>query len=250
MLHSGLVSVSFRQHTVESIIHLTKEARLDAIEWGGDVHVPHGDLPCARRVRRLTLDAGLKVSSYGSYYWAGQQAEFAPVLDTAIELGAPVVRIWAGNKSSAESEIDWFGTVAEDINRVCQLASQADVSIALEYHPGTLTDTISSAAKLLCACPAAYSYWQQPIEDDIDKKLCSLQAVLPRLSNVHVYHKQGERRLPLACGVLDWAKYLPLIAQAPGSRYCLLEFFKADSTSQFKEDAKVLRMLLKQKESN
>ena len=41
MIESGLVSITFRKLTVEKIIELVKEAGLQGIEWGGDVHVPH-----------------------------------------------------------------------------------------------------------------------------------------------------------------------------------------------------------------
>ena len=44
----GLVSVSFRPHTPEDILKAMQCAGLNYIEWGGDVHVPHGDEKTAR----------------------------------------------------------------------------------------------------------------------------------------------------------------------------------------------------------
>ena len=41
---TGLVSVTFRDKTPAEIVSEVKKAGLDAIEWGGDVHVPHGDV--------------------------------------------------------------------------------------------------------------------------------------------------------------------------------------------------------------
>ena len=46
---TGLVSVTFRQKSVEEIAALTAEAGLSGVEWGGDVHVPPGDREAARR---------------------------------------------------------------------------------------------------------------------------------------------------------------------------------------------------------
>ena len=43
-MKTGLCSVSFRKLTVEEIIAAVKDAGLDGIECGGDVHVPHGDV--------------------------------------------------------------------------------------------------------------------------------------------------------------------------------------------------------------
>ena len=71
VLTSGLVSITFRQLTPEQIVDLVAETGLAAIEWGGDVHVPHGEVAPARDVRRRTEEAGLIVASYGSYLRVG-----------------------------------------------------------------------------------------------------------------------------------------------------------------------------------
>jgi 3-dehydroshikimate dehydratase len=49
MIHPGLVSVTFRKLTPVEVAGLVKKGGLKSIEWGGDIHVPHGDL--ARRAR-------------------------------------------------------------------------------------------------------------------------------------------------------------------------------------------------------
>jgi 3-dehydroshikimate dehydratase len=53
----GLVSISFRPLSVEELIRLVTDVGLEGIEWGGDKHVPHGDLDTARRVRGQNEDA-------------------------------------------------------------------------------------------------------------------------------------------------------------------------------------------------
>lgn len=64
----ALTSVTFRSLGVDQVIALAKEAGLDGIEWGGDIHVPMGDLSAARIAGEKTSAAGLSVLSYGSYY--------------------------------------------------------------------------------------------------------------------------------------------------------------------------------------
>ncbi len=71
MICPGLVSVSFRSLNCKEITELVKNAGLSSIEWGGDIHVPQGDLKKAREVRKMTQDAGLMTAAYGSYYRAG-----------------------------------------------------------------------------------------------------------------------------------------------------------------------------------
>src|SRR3954469_7051647 len=106
-LRTGLVSVTFRPLSPQHVVELVRQAKLDAIEWGGDIHVPHGDVAAAREVWTMTLDAGLAVAAYGSYYRAGVSETdglpFARVLETAVQLAAPTIRVWAGSKASGES---------------------------------------------------------------------------------------------------------------------------------------------------
>ena len=104
MLTPGLVSVTFRKLTPEEIIALSAKAGVQSIEWGGDIHVPAGDVARAKEVGQQTRDAGLMVAAYGSYYrLAGGgrfPAPFEQVLATAAALGAPTIRIWAGVKGA------------------------------------------------------------------------------------------------------------------------------------------------------
>ena len=67
----GLVSISFRSNSVEEIAKAAQSAGLEAIEWGGDVHVPHGDIAAARRAAEISAKYGLKTVHYGSYYKIG-----------------------------------------------------------------------------------------------------------------------------------------------------------------------------------
>ena len=70
MRPTGLLSVTFRSLPFERIIDLTVQAGLDGIEWGGDVHVPPGELKLAERIGQAARGAGLVNFSYGSYWRA------------------------------------------------------------------------------------------------------------------------------------------------------------------------------------
>jgi len=71
MIHPGLVSVTFRHLSAKNVVDLAVQAGLTGIEWGGDKHVPHGDLKIAKQVREYSIKAGLEVTAYGSYYRVG-----------------------------------------------------------------------------------------------------------------------------------------------------------------------------------
>ena len=79
MVIPGLVSVSFRRLSAGQVVKLCENAGLQAIEWGGDIHVPAGDLKCAREVSRMSCDAGMEITAYGSYFRLGQEEQPAPV---------------------------------------------------------------------------------------------------------------------------------------------------------------------------
>ena len=230
---AGLVSVTFRQLTPAEIVALVAEAGLEAIEWGGDVHVPVGDLRTAREVAARCAGNGLAVEAYGSYYKA--RGDFGPVLATALALGAPRIRVWAGKHGSAE-EPD-RAAVVEDLRKVAALAAGEGVEIAVEYHANTLTDTLDSALELFAAVPALKPYWQPPIGSTVEDALAAVPALDPVAVHVFSWAEDGTR-LPLAARESLWR---PVLATLPADRHALLEFVRDDSPQAFQEDAATLR---------
>jgi len=232
-----------------------EQAGLEAIEWGGDVHVPHGQVDVAREVRRLTLDQGLAISSYGSYYRAAEsEAEglsFERVLASACELEAPIIRVWAGKKGSAEADAEYWKAVIADSRRIADMAIHAGIKIAYEFHGGTLTDTHESAVKLLNIVnhPNAGTYWQPTVGMDREDCAKGLEAILDRLVLLHVFHWQvvgGRReRLALADGEDAWASYLKIAQSTGRDMDALIEFVRDDTPEQFLADARALKSWLK-----
>jgi sugar phosphate isomerase/epimerase len=247
----GLASVTFRQLPALEIIRLGSRAGIEGIEWGGDVHVPPGRLDLAREVRMATEQAGLEVAAYGSYYRAGSGEEaFGPVLETAVELGAPMIRIWAGAKGSAETSAEGRREVAGDLRRICDLAAKANRLVTCEWHGGTLTDTAASANDLLeaAAHPALRTYWQPRTRGERAAGLREMDVALPLLGGLHVFHwhLQTAERLPLAEGEGGWLAYLNKAANAPGSGplFASIEFVRGGNPAQFLDDAETLRSWL------
>ncbi len=250
MFKTGLVSVTFRQLEPAAIIDLCRQAVLDGIEWGGDIHVPHGDLDRARAVGRLTRAAGLAIPSYGSYYRAGvsepEGLAFPPVLATAVALQAANIRIWAGKLGSGQADENLWQQVIEDTKRVCGLAGRAGLTVSFEYHDGTLTDTPETALRLAKAvdCANLRLYWQPAVGLTAAARLAGLQLVQPWLSHCHVFHWSGQDRLPLADGRAEWRQYLDQMRTDQNLHYCLLEFVRNSDPDQFLADGAILRELL------
>jgi len=230
---------------------LAAKAGIDGIEWGGDVHVPHGNVAVARAVRTLTVDAGLRISSYGSYYRAGESEKeglsFADVLKTAKTLEAPCIRVWCGNKGSADADAEYRDAVCRDLDRIGELAGTEGVTVACEYHGHTLTDTLESAQTMFGALnnPNVFPYWQPPGGKTIEACIGELRTWLPTLANLHVFFWRdigGKReRCPLIQGAELWQPTIQLAATTGRTHWALLEFFLNDSPDQFLQDAAVLR---------
>ncbi len=246
------MSVTFRKLSPVEIVALAKRTGLVGIEWGGDIHAPHGDLARAREARRLTLEAGLRVAAYGSYYRAGGEnadnPDFARVLDSAVALGAPTIRVWPGGAGSARLDADGRKRVVDDLLRVADLASRAGVSVSTEFHDGTLTDTNDSARRLLAEAPHPnlFTYWQPHNGEPTLECVEGMRAVLPRVSNVHVFHwwPTSAQRHPLADGAARWAEFWRELAPAKGERFALLEFVRDDAEAALLEDAATLHAWL------
>lgn len=126
---------------VHEVIAIVKEAGLEGIEWWGKDHVPHGDTAIAAKVKALTEEAGLKVSSYGSYYRTGVSEaaglSFSSVLDTAAALGAPTIRVWAGNCDYGQTNEAQIGKIVADTIRIADMAAEAGLTVTFEFHGGT-----------------------------------------------------------------------------------------------------------------
>ncbi|MCH8540339.1 MAG: sugar phosphate isomerase/epimerase [Opitutales bacterium] len=251
----GLVSITFRDKTPTELIALAKENHLAAIEWGGDQHVPHGDIAKAREIGEATRAAGLAVSSYGSYYRAGEQNDdpnVTPekVVETAVALGAPAIRIWAGKQRHNTATPEYRQKVTKECRQIADLAARSNLEIHLEYHDWTLTNDPASAQQLLQDVdrPNFFSLWQPPNGASLDECRKSLATILPFLAHVHVFHwgKGWKDRFPLAEGKERWRQYFALIDGVPPRepRYALLEFVRNDDPDQFRTDAQTLQQWL------
>lgn len=248
----GLVSITFRKLSTQEVVDLVAKAGLKALEWGGDVHVPHGDVARAKEVRRQTLDAGLFTAAYGSYYRVGvseaKGLSFQSVLDSAEALGAPTIRVWAGDKGSADTDEAARSIIIEDALRIGEMARVRGLTVSFEYHANTLTDTRESVQALLkeITHPSVEFLWQPAYEGkEVEQSLVRLKEVLPRVRHIHVFYWSAVNDWrPLAEGEAAWPRYFDAIRSAGRSMPCLLEFVRDHSPEQFLQDAVTLRRWL------
>lgn len=253
MIQAGLASVTFRRFSPAEVVKVAERAGLRGVEWAGDTHVLPGAIREAIRVREMTMNAGLQVVSYGSYYVAGDDratpTTFERVLDTAVALGAPNIRVWAGRVDGSCATDLQKRAVVDDLRRICDLAGKCEVRISTEFHSETLSSTAEQTCWLLeqVARPNFRTYWQPATTKSFSECLDELEKLSPRLENLHVFHwlgaKQERRLLSEAASV--WKRYLALAtARASDCRFALLEFVEGDSLDALWSDARTLRSCL------
>jgi sugar phosphate isomerase/epimerase len=251
-LRSGLCSIAFRALESDEVIALAGRAGLEGIEWGADVHVPPGDERRAADVGRRSTESGLATPSYGSYLGLhGQTSDEAGcVMASAAALGARNVRVWAGRTASANVAPGERAAVVDAIASWCHVAAAHDLTISLEHHAGTLTDTLPSTLAVLAevGAPNLRAGWQ-PRDPAAPADLDELYALTDRLAHVHVFWWNDYlTRFPLADGAAFWADALRRARHAPplpaGDRFALIEFVRGDDPEQLIADASTLHSLL------
>ena len=254
---SGLLSVTFREKTPEAILSLVAASGLQSIEWGGDKHLPAGDIATAERLGRQTREAGLEVSAYGSYYKfedidaSCETSGPSPlaVLETAQALGTGMVRIWPGSVGSEEAPEGWRNRLVERTRELAALAVERSLSLGFEFHNNSLTDTAASTARLLdeVDCPNVSTFWQTNRGVSRETHLEGLRLLRERVSHIHCHHLVDDRQPPfelLAKGEADWLPFLRLLRPEDEPRFVSIEFVRDGSEESFRHDAATLRRWL------
>jgi sugar phosphate isomerase/epimerase len=197
----------------------------------------------------MTTDTGLTVSSYGSYYvvCGKSSPSFESVVDTAAELGAPGIRVWAGDKGSEDADESYWETFVFESRKLGEAAAKCGLTVSFEFHRNSLTDTNESAIRLLKAIdhPSIKTYWQPPVGRDSEYSLDGLNALLPWLVNAHVYKLRPDcASLPLEAGAEEWKIYFKAMKASGRDHFAHLEFVRDDDPKSFIEDAAVLKGLV------
>ena len=244
----GICSVTFRKMAIPQIVKLTAESGLQAIEWGGDVHVPPNDPSAAESALRETKAAGLTISSYGSYYFVGEKNKhsFNDIIEATQRLQTNMIRVWPARIPPGDASPDDSQRVVDAARKIGDQTAKNNLEIAFEFHQGGLTEGNAAAFQLLAAInhPAVGIFWQPCHGQTMQYHLEGIRQLKPWLKNLHVFHwtKDGDSilRQALKDGGDAWKSFLAASDAPSQSRYALLEFVKNDDPEQFKEDAKTL----------
>lgn len=241
MYTCGLVSVSFRQNTVEEIVHAVKEAGLSCIEWGSDVHAPCQDTEKLYRIHDLCQRENIGICSYGTYFRLGQSplSELSSYIDAAGILGTKILRLWCGVKGYGEyTESEW-ALLIRDCKAAAKMAEEKSVILCLECHHHTATDCVEGTLRLMKEVDSAHfkMYWQPNQYRTQDENVDYARQIAPYVTHIHVFNWDGDHRYPLGDGAEMWKEYL---ATWKDGHTLLLEFMPDDSINSLQEETKAL----------
>ncbi len=237
---AGLCSITFRDLSADDVVALAAEAGLAGIEWGADRHVPPGS--DAGSVAGRCADAGLACPSYGTYLFAGRASatEVDAACATAAELGAANLRVWAPDEAGAA-----------DVADIADQAADRGLTVSLEFHPGTRTETAASTLALLAEAdrPNLFTYWQPDPGLSHTDALGEHAAVAGHLSHLHVFAWGPAGfvdRRPLADGVDLWR---PVLAADGTGQWihdlcAFLEYVPGDDPACLVGEASTLRAFI------
>ncbi len=195
----GFTTTSLRQiKDVKKIVEFARDACVDCIEWGGDIHIT--DVETARKVKRLCFDSGIKTLIYGSYYRVGDnnREEWKRICEISSALGASSVRVWLGRADSEVTDEDTYKRIVEDAESMCAVASEYGLTVCPECHGNTFNNNTDAFLKIHddLNCDNFKTYFQSLYKRkayDLDR----IERTLPYIESVHVsYFEQFREQFP------------------------------------------------------
>jgi len=208
----GLVSVSFRKHSVEEILKAAKAAGLSFIEWGSDVHAPCKDTETLKRIAAMQKEYRIECSSYGTYFrfLESDISELEDYISAAKILGTNILRLWCGNKSGKDMTESERETLVMQCRQAAEIAEQHNVILCMECHRKTFTEHPEDTLMLMDRVNSPYfrMYWQpfQWLEPTESLKIA--KTIAPYTEHIHVFNWRGDKKLPLIEAVDEWREYL------------------------------------------
>ncbi len=195
----GFTSTSFRQiRSIEKIVKIASESGADCIEWGGDIHVK--DIPTAKKAKKLCDNAGISISSYGSYYRVGSKKadEWKNICEIANAMGAKSIRVWLGSNDSEITDENTYNLLVEDGKAICSVAKEYNLIVCPECHDNTFNNNTDAFLKIYrdIGCDNFRTYFQsryKRMQYDLDR----LDRTLPCIESIHIsYSEQSREQFP------------------------------------------------------
>jgi len=245
MYKLGLVSISFRNIEVLELLDEVKNAGLECIEWGSDIHAPKDDIAKLEAIAKKQEELGIKCSSYGTYFrfMKNDPEELHDYIKAAKILGTDILRLWCGTKGSKDMTEEELKNLYKDAEKAAKIAEEYGVKLCMECHNDTLTDWKEPALELMqkINSPAFRMYWQPNQHRSLEENIAYAKMLAPYTEHLHVFNWTGNSRFPLEDGIDTWKTYLKEFSD---DKYLLLEFMPDDKIETLPTEAESLRKII------
>ena len=237
----GLCSISFRSISPEKILAYMKKAGLLVIEWGSDVHAPKDDIERLKYITKLQKEYQIKCSSYGTYFRLGVTPiyELDGYIKAAKILGTDILRLWCGNKNSEEYTPAERTVLFKECRAAANIAEQNGVTLCMECHGNTYTNTKESAYELMqeVNSESFRMYWQPNQNKTLAENLEYAKLLSMYTVNIHIFNWKGREKYPLKKAVDIWKQYLACFDK---DKTLLLEFMPDGNIESLEKEAQSL----------
>ncbi len=143
MIKIGCNYLSFKgaEISVEDFIQTCHELRLDCVDFHQRAFASQ-DTDYLLGMKRQCLDLGLPVGYLGmgggfagdEEFQRSKVAEAKVVIDMALVLGAPLIRVFGWSATDDEDREPLFGALARCLREVCDYGAERGVVVALQNH--------------------------------------------------------------------------------------------------------------------
>lgn len=152
-------SIAFRKtdQPLTAIIPMLAKIGYDGIEiWGNHLTDNGSDIP---ELASCLIKHNMSVPMISPYFnvtgnageWDKTLAAAQSCFDYAAALNAPLIRVFTGFLGSDEVDPGLLQLADDRLARLCDLAAEKNLNLALETHPRTLVDNVPAICRLLSA---------------------------------------------------------------------------------------------------
>lgn len=245
MYEAGLVSISYRELDFEEVLRIMVDAGLKYVEWGSDAQAPQNDIQKLQKIAEAQTKLGIQCCSYGTYFYLGVTPieELPDYIRAAKLLGTNVLRLWAGKKNPETCTLQEKEMLFNQSKLAAEMAEAAGVTLCLECHRNTYTETAQGAFELMQFVDSKVfrMYWQPDPYATVADNIAYARLLQAYTVHIHAFHIKGSTRFPLVDGADEWKLYLK---EFSGDHLVLLEMLPDQKPGTLLREADSLRNVL------
>ena len=244
----GICTIAFKRKKIADVLQIAAQGGADGIEiWAQPGHVGYPIMDDEiSTIRETAAGAGLEICALGSYLQPGKPQVFdgIPVsienqIQIALLLKTKIIRIWAGSSNFEATNPGEREKAFDNIRRMADIAGEAGITLVLERHNNSLTNTWDSPPLVLEGIGrenVLLNYqvvYPAPADELRTRAVEDYHHLLGMSGHAHLQNYTTDRsqkleRSFLAEGIVDYSRLGAAAKSANYSGYFMIEFLPDD----------------------